>query len=416
MRPPKPYKTELEKAEQRLAARNGKPLAGGRYPPGEYDDSPPAAVQEDRPQFGWRDGHDIDQADYKRAWLVKDVLVRNQPAIVGGPKKALKTSVAVDLAVSLNFRVPFLGRFEVPRQFNVALMSGESGDATVQETFRRVCAAKNVDLSEWTGLYSNRLPDLANPAHLDALGEDLLSMSTDVLIIDPLYLCLLAGVGAEGLSAANLYQTGPLLATVARTCLDVGVTPVLLHHFKITRANAYAEPELDDLAYSGVQEFARQWLLLGRREKYEPGTGHHRLWLSVGGSAGHTGAWAVDINEGRLAEDFTGRTWGVTVEPAGSVRTEARSRADREKADKRQRQDRDDEALLMGKLDRLDPHRAGAGYERLRNVTGLSDRRMAAAVDRLRAEGLVEFCECVVTIGSKATRPAKGIRRPRGDQ
>src|SRR5262249_895150 len=157
----------------------------------------------------------------------------------------------------------------------------------IQETAHRICDAKAIDLPSVNVLWAFTLPRLANPLDLAELGRGLRDHTVEVLLLDPLYLSLLAG--ATDLSATNLYQTRPLLLAVARTCLDAGCTPILLHHCRMHTGNDGEPGELEDLAYSGVQEFSRQWLIITRRQAYEAGSGMHRLWLSVGGSAGQSG-------------------------------------------------------------------------------------------------------------------------------
>ena len=44
---------------------------------------------------------ELDSNSYDLEYLIKDILVAKQPCVLGGPKKALKTSIAVDLGISL---------------------------------------------------------------------------------------------------------------------------------------------------------------------------------------------------------------------------------------------------------------------------------------------------------------------------
>jgi hypothetical protein len=273
-------------------------------------------------------------ATYPREFMVTGIITVGQPCIIGGPRKALKTTFAVDLAISIGTATTFLGEFATPRPRRVLFLSGESGSATVQETAKRVCQAKGLTPHDLDGrvFWGFELPKLSNPDDVAELAAYIREHGIEVVIVDPLYLCLLSG--NSKLDAANLFDVGPLLQTITSACLDAGATPILIHHLRKNRDNPNAPPELEDLAFAGVQEFARQWILLGRREAYEPGTGDHKLWLAVGGSAGHSGAWAVDVREGVIDDEFAGREWAVTVTKASEARAETAEQAIATKAAK----------------------------------------------------------------------------------
>jgi replicative DNA helicase len=351
------------------------------------------------------------RTEYKLDWDCRGLLVRLQPAVLGGPKKALKTSLLIDLAVSLGTGTAFLDHFACPCPRRVLFLSGESGEATLKETALRGCAAKGIDLADAGVSWCFRLPHLADPGHLGVLLQTIRQHRAEVLLLDPLYLSLLAGMGGQGPQASNLYQMGPLLMTVARTCIAAGCTPVLAHHFKITRAEPDKEPQLEDLSHAGIQEFARQWVLLGRREKYQPGTGRHQLWLSVGGSAGQSGLWALDIDEGAIDEDFRGRRWDVTLKTASEFRESFRTQKDADKAEAKVRKNNDDDRKVLTALDRLDPNRQGAGCNQIRVEADIPKERMQRSVRRLREEGILEPVEVTATAGNGAKLEAEGVRR-----
>ena len=265
------------------------------------------------------------EREFKIEWLIPKVLVAGQPCIVGGPSKSLKTSIMIDLAVSIGSgsSTRFLEKFAVKNDGKrVGFISGESGGATIQETFKRVCAVRGVDLAKCNVYPEFKLPKLGMTKEVQHMASNIRQRGLEVVIIDPIYLSLLAG--NKTAKAPNVFDMGPLLADLSEACLEAGATPILVHHtVKHLRppVNGMFEPlEREDLAMSGFSEFARQWLLINRRTPYKDGSGQHELWLRIGGSAGFGSLWGVDIKEGVIQDDFSGRQWSVVVSDQGRLK------------------------------------------------------------------------------------------------
>jgi replicative DNA helicase len=376
-------------------------------------------VQPEPWAFRWEaiDSKAFASRDYRPNWLVKGALVDRQPCVIGGPQKSLKTTIGVvDLGISLASATPWLGKFDVPVQRRTCIVSGESGPWTLQETARRICKARGLILQDLGNqlFWQFRLPQLSIPEQLTAMRDGLKRDEIAVAIIDPLYLSLLNG--NSDLAASNLYDIGPLLLRVAETCLAVNATPILLHHTTKPSAKKLEPLDLTDLAFSGVSEFARQWVLLSRREPHEGGSGQHALWLVLGGSCGHGGHYAVNVNEGQLSDDFSGRTWEICVMPVSEARDLEKETRTNAKEEARRQRDGDDERAIIRALETLSSKNAPVPYGRIRALSGLSKDRMNSAVERLLANKRVKSATVKVTIGNGGKRPSPALRIFNGEE
>lgn len=354
---------------------------------------------------------------YTREYLVEGILVKGRPCVMGGPIKSLKTSIAIALAVALASGSRFLHRFEVPRRVKVLVLSGESGEAVIQETMRRVCRASGVDPVDLDDFahWGFELPHLNDPDDLAALGEFLRTQGIEVVIIDPLYLCLLSA--GKPIEASNLFQMGPLLRVISQVCLDSGATPILVHHFRKNRDEPEDPPRLEDFAFAGIQEFARQWIMVSRRERFVPGDGIHKLWLAVGGSDGHSGEWKLIVGEGKANPDFADRKWIVEFEEEGGepfAFVSEESDSGTKLAATRENDETKRATVFRNARRILDFLAEQTGVPQTRTAikkgTGISGESLKIALTLLRANGCIEPAQATVKKGSGTTTHPGGIR------
>lgn len=256
---------------------------------------------------------ELDSGDFTVSYHIDGLYPVMQPGVTGGPSKGLKTTLAVAAKMAISTGNKFLDRFDIHHPTRCCILSAESGFAALQRTGRAIAKAAGRTLPSYTDLlWCDQIINLGDEGHMRALTRFVTDNRIGFLALDPAYL-LLPGLGDM---ASNMFQMGVPLGRLTALGHDCHCTIELLHHFK--KLLGYEEPELEWLSHAGFANWARWWLLLNRRSKYDPeNRGVHELWLHAGGSAGHSSAWSLDVDEG-----LQGGGWSVDVRFASEARTE----------------------------------------------------------------------------------------------
>lgn len=302
--------------------------------------------------------------DFKPSYIIEGVLAENEQCLWAGPEKGMKTSTGIDAAVAIDLGGYWLGYFPVPRRRQVAVMSGEAGAVFLQDVGRRTCIAAGHDPMSLGIEWFLDLPILGDERHRAPLSKMLVDFGVEVLFLDCSYL-MIEGDGREG----SLFFMGSLLRWITEICRAENVTLVLVHH--ALKKPVYTPISLADVAWAGFGPWAAQWVLVNRREEFDPNSGTHRLWLSIGSRVGHGGRWCVDIEEGSH-KDECGRIWQASV----TTPSEAKERSEGSKAQRKaEAEDRKLEADRQAVVNVMVKHPAGETKTFFRERAPLGNNR-----------------------------------------
>jgi hypothetical protein len=351
------------------------------------------------------------------SYLVKGVIAADQLGYISGPLKSLKTGLALDLGFSAASQTPFLGIYEVPAAVRVLIFSGETAEANLRGTLHRIARSRGLQgIPEGLKLYT-QLPQIGTPDGQHLLRFLVKDFGAGLVILDPLYMCLLDGV--QGVSATNMFQMGPLIRQAARACLDAGATPYFVHHFTQSAtakhaAKPTAEPNVQDMAFAGLAESARQWITIKPRRPFEFENRRHQLLLKFGGSAGHCGRAAVEVVEGPFNQDDPAAgTWDVTVCDLEAAREKSTQEKKTKERRKEEQQDAQYAEKLLEAVVELEKGSPGTtvGFTEARAFARLNNPNMLLAVTYLVRHGRVGEVEHEKVTGSGAVRKVKALRR-----
>lgn len=291
-------------------------------------------------------------SDVREQWLIENLLVSDQPCLIAGASKSMKTTFAILVALCLaSGRSLF--NFKITNQKRVHIASAESGKATIKKTIVALAAAMQIDINKlanehWIS-FDWYVPRVSEVEFMLYYRQCLKNSEAQVAIFDPLYMSI------ENKQSSQ-EENGQQLSQLVGTIHSAGSQPIIVDHTKLSSENAkqYQPLQLSDLSGAGKANFFRQWLLLGRRERFEPavdGVQNHRLWLTVGGSAGHAGQWALDIEETNTS--ITERQYGLNLQSHSEAIEQTKDSRQRDRETKQQQREASEQARLERKAAEL---------------------------------------------------------------
>lgn len=243
-----------------------------------------------------------------KKWIAKGIIRELAITFLTGPSKSLKTSLGVNIGVSVATGTECLGRFET-EQRRVLMLLGETPADDLYHMILRALEAKGLERSDIGDNLAvqtcdtGTMPQVSSRSDLMSLRRAVNDHRAGLVISDPLYLM------AEGLDFAKLSEVGPRIRALADAVAPA--TLLVMHH--TTKGESRQTGKVLDMSSGsgvGLHESCGGWICVNRESEFDPSASEwHELNASYGGRGGHGGRLLVRFNE---------TTGECTSEPLGS--------------------------------------------------------------------------------------------------
>lgn len=158
------------------------------------------------------------------AWLIEQLWGHQAVGLLGGPPKACKTFLALEMALAVAAGTPCLGRFAVPDPGPVLLFAAEDDPLQIRARLAGLASARGVDFHTLpVFLILAAQLRLDQPAEQRRLAATLETYRPRLLLLDPLVRC-------HRLDENAVQEVAPLLADLRALQRRFAVAVLLVHH------------------------------------------------------------------------------------------------------------------------------------------------------------------------------------------
>lgn len=222
------------------------------------------------------------------AWLVEGIWGGEAHGLLAGEEKSFKSTIALDLAVSVASGTMFMDRFPVPTKGPVLYVQEENPGHHMQNLMRRIGHSRGIGqhVSYANGnitLHNNSMDlplylvsetgfKLSDDEDIKKLARTIKTLRPALVVLDPFYMMV------EGVNENSQADVAPIMQRLLWLKQKFNTGILLVHHYKKQNLEF---PTHGSQRVSGTGVFGRWFesaLFLERTDKYNTVklTGHHR--------------------------------------------------------------------------------------------------------------------------------------------